>query len=561
MTVKVGHRSSRRAGANGKSAVKAAKPRLIKLFDTTLRDGTQGEGISISVDDKLKVAAILDRLGVHYIEGGWPGSNPKDELFFARAHKELKLKQAKLVAFSSTRRKGRQASADENIKRLVGANTPVVCVFGKSWDAHVIHALRATLEENLDIITDTVQFLKSKNREVIYDAEHFFDGYRANRDYALATIRAAANAGADNITLCDTNGGCLPTDITDIVKDVRQHLPGTSLGVHVHNDSNCAVANTLAAVAAGCDLVQGTLNGYGERCGNANLGSIIANLKIKMGFNCINDDQLRFLSEASRFIDEYANVVPHDNMPYVGNSAFAHKGGVHVSAVERSASYEHIDPSIVGNRRRILISELSGKASVTMKAAELNLNFEKDTASVTKVLDLVKEKENRGYQYEGAEASFVLLVEEALGKRKPFFELEGFRVTVEKPSDIGIMASEATLKIKVGGKSKHTVAEGDGPVDALDKALRRALEDFYPELKEMSLMDFKVRVINAQAGTAAKVRVLIISKDAKSEWGTVGASENVIEASWQALVDAVEYKLFKKRRGFLKTVKSQGGKP
>lgn len=526
--------------------------RGVRLFDTTLRDGTQGEGISISVDDKLKIAQTLDNLGVHYIEGGWPGSNPKDELFFSRAKKELKLKQAKLVAFSSTRRKSRSASSDENILKLVSAGTPAVCIFGKSWDSHVIHALRATLPENLEIIRDTVQFLKSKRKEVIYDAEHFFDGYTANRAYALSTIKAAAEAGADNITLCDTNGGCLPADIARIVKDVRRQLPGISLGIHVHNDSNCAVANSVTAVEEGVDLVQGTLNGYGERCGNANLGSIIANLKIKLGIPCITDEQLRFLTEASRYVDELANVVPQDSMPYVGNSAFAHKGGVHVSAVERSASYEHIDPAIVGNRRRILISELSGKASVTTKAAELNLNFEKDSEAVNKILNLVKIKENKGFQYEGAEGSFVLLVEEALGKKPSYFHLEGFRVTVEKEERNGQMVAEATLKVNVNGKSKHTVAEGTGPVDALDHALRKALEDFYPSLKTMSLMDFKVRVINAQAGTGAKVRVFINSKDSKTEWGTVGVSENVIEASWQALVDAVEYKLFKdKTKGVL----------
>ncbi len=541
--------SKSHAGLNGTSP----KLETVKLFDTTLRDGTQGEGISLTVDDKLKVAAVLDQLGVHYIEGGWPGSNPKDELFFSRALKELKLKNAKLVAFSSTRRKNKTAATDEIIKRLVAANTPVVCVFGKSWDSHVIHALRATLEENLEIIADTVGYLKSKGREVIYDAEHFFDGYRANRDYALSTLRAAADAGADNLTLCDTNGGCLPDDIFAIVTDVRQQLPGMPLGIHVHNDSHCAVANSITAVKAGVTLVQGCLNGHGERCGNANLASIIANLKLKMGVNCVTDEQLQFLTEASRYVDEVANVVPADNMPYVGNSAFAHKGGVHVSAVERSASYEHTDPALVGNKRRILISELSGKASVAMKAAELKLDFNRDSEDVDKILALVKQKENKGFQYEGAEGSFVLLVEEALGKRPKFFELLGFRVTVEHDKK-GNMVSEATLKVKVGDSEKHTVGEGDGPVDALDKALRSALDGFYPKLKEMSLMDFKVRVINASAGTAARVRVFINSKDLKSEWGTVGVSENVIEASWQALVDAVEYKLLNLQRGRKKHV-------
>ncbi|MFN0117878.1 MAG: citramalate synthase [Elusimicrobiota bacterium] len=527
---------------------KISTRREILLFDTTLRDGTQSEGISISVDDKLKIAQALDHLGIHYIEGGWPGSNPKDELFFARAKKEIKFKNAKLVAFSSTRRKGRTAASDENILRLVAAGTPAVCIFGKSWDSHVIHALRASLQENLDIISDTVSFLKSKKKEVIYDAEHFFDGFSANKEYALTTIKAAVDAGADNITLCDTNGGCVPEQIAHVIREVREFLPYVSLGIHVHNDSHCAVANSVTAVQEGVDLVQGTLNGYGERCGNANLGSIIANLKLKLGYDCMSDKQLQLLTETSRYIDELANVIPQDSMPYVGNSAFAHKAGVHVSAVARSASYEHINPELVGNRRRILISELSGKASVLSKAKELNLDFEKDSDAVNKILDLVKQKESRGYQYEGAEASFTLLVEEALGKRQLFFNLDSFRVTVEKETHNGQMIAEATLKINVNGKQKHTVSEGTGPVDALDKALRNALEEFYPQLKSMSLMDFKVRVINAQAGTGARVRVFINSKDAKSEWGTVGVSENVIEASWQALVDAVEYKLFKDKK-------------
>ncbi|MCB4756746.1 MAG: citramalate synthase [Elusimicrobia bacterium] len=516
----------------------------VKLFDTTLRDGAQGEGISISVEDKLKIAEVLDDLGIHYIEGGWPGSNPKDDLFFQRARKELKLKNATLVAFASTRRKGVRAAQDEGLRRLLAAGTPAVCVFGKSWDSHVVHALRASLTENLSMIRDTVSYLKSKKRQVIYDAEHFFDGFRAHPDYALATVRAAAEAGADNISLCDTNGGCLPRDITAIVRQVRLRFPTVAFGIHVHNDSHCAVANSLAAVEEGVVLVQGTLNGYGERCGNANLGSIIANLKLKMEIPCITDEQMRFLTEASRTIDELANVVPHDNMPYVGNSAFAHKGGVHVSAVLRSASYEHVDPARVGNKRRILISELSGKASVMTKAAELNVDFRRDSEAVSKILTLVKQKEHKGFQYEAAEGSFALLMEEALGKRRPFFELLGFRVVVERASGNGTMVSEATLKIKVGERVKHTVAEGSGPVDALDKALRTALKEFYPQVKEMSLMDFKVRVINAQAGTGARVRVLINSRDSKSEWGTVGVSGNIIEASWQALVDAVDYKLF-----------------
>lgn len=541
---------------NFKASQNGSNPhgRLVRLFDTTLRDGTQGEGISISVDDKLKVAETLDWLGVQYIEGGWPGSNPKDEFFFSRARKELKLKTARLVAFSSTRRKDRKASQDENILKLAGAGTPTVCIFGKSWDAHVIHALRATLDENLEIIRDTVEFLKSKKKEVIYDAEHFFDGYKLNRDYALSTIRAAADAGADNITLCDTNGGCLPWEVAAIVRDVKKNLPGVSLGIHVHNDSNCAVANSLAAVGEGVDLVQGTLNGYGERCGNANLASIIANLKLKMGLDCISDEQLKGLTEASRIVDELANVVPQDSMPYVGNSAFAHKGGVHASAVARSASYEHINPAVVGNQRRILISELSGRANVLAKAKELNVNFEQDSEAVENVLNLIKQKENKGFQFEGAEGSFMLLVEEALGKRQRFFELVGFQVTVEEDAKRKLV-SRASLRLLVKGEEVDAVAEGDGPVNALDTALRKALERSFPGLKKMSLMDFKVRVINAQAGTAARVRVLINSKDTTSEWGTVGVSENVIEAAWQALLDAVEYKLLKDSKSKVSRVK------
>jgi len=424
--------------------------------------------------------------------------------------------------------------------------TAAVCIFGKSWDLQVLHALRTSLEENLRMISDSVDYLKSKGREVIYDAEHFFDGFRANQDYALATLRAAAKAGADNLTLCDTNGGSIPDDVRAIVKEIRQRLPGVSLGIHTHNDSDCAVANSLAAVEEGCSLVQGTLNGYGERCGNANLASIIANLKLKLRIQCIDDRQLQMLTEISRYISEVANVVPNDHAPYVGHSAFAHKGGVHASAVARhTGSYEHVDPEVVGNQRRILISELSGKASIALKAQELKLDFHKDHIAVGKVIAALKHMEHQGYQYEGAEGSFALLVHQVLGKRRKFFDLKGLRVTVEKDPDNGEMISEATLKITVNGQEEHTVAEGDGPVDALDRALRKALEKFYPGLAEMSLTDFKVRVINASAGAAARVRVLIESRDSEGEWGTVGVSANVIDASWKALVDAVEYKLLK----------------
>ncbi len=523
-------------------------PKKVLLFDTTLRDGTQGEGVSMSVEDKVKIAQILDNLGVHYIEGGWPGSNPKDEEFFKRA-RSLKFKQAKLTAFGSTRRKDHPAHQDENLKAILRVQTPVACIFGKSWDFQVIHALRATLEENLKMISDSVKFLRSKNKEVIYDAEHFFDGFRANPEYAIAAIKAAWEAGATNLTLCDTNGGSLPFQIAEIVQAVRRALPEAALGIHAHNDSDCAVANTLEAVRQGAVLVQGCTNGLGERCGNANLTSIIPDLKLKMGIDCVTDKQLQSLTEVSRTVAELANVIPNDHQPYVGNSAFAHKGGVHVAAMARNTkTYEHMDPSTVGNRRRILISELSGKANVHLKAAELNMDALKDPKAVEKVIHRVKQLEQDGYQFEGAEASFVLLVEKILGKHKPYFDLKAFRVTVEEDRATGVMISEATLKVAVDGREEHTVAEGPGPIHALDKALRRALEKFYPSIAEMHLVDFKVRVINAKAGTAAKVRVLVESRDHKDEWSTLGVSENIIEASWAALVDAVEYKLMKDKR-------------
>jgi 2-isopropylmalate synthase len=520
----------------------------VLLFDTTLRDGTQSEGISLSVDDKLKIAQVLDDLGVDYIEGGWPGSNPKDEMFFEKA-RSLRLKNARLVAFGSTRRKGISAAQDENLRAILRVKTPVACIFGKSWDLHVVHALRATLDENLKMISDSVRFLRSKGKEVIYDAEHFFDGFRANQDYALAALKAAWDAGASNLTLCDTNGGALPHRIADIMRVARAALPEAAFGIHTHNDSDCAVANSLEAVRQGASLVQGCANGLGERCGNANLISVIANLKLKMGVECVTDAQLRYLTEASRAIAEIANVVPNDRQAYVGNSAFAHKGGVHVSAMARhTRTYEHLDPAVVGNKRRILISELSGKANLHLKAGELKLDFGKDPKAVEKVIHRVKELEHKGYQFEGAEGSFALLVHKTLNAHKPFFELRGFRVIVEKDRTTGNLISEATLKVAVDGREEHTVAEGPGPVDALDHALRRALEKFYPAVRDVNLMDFKVRVINATAGTAAKVRVLVESRDHKDEWSTLGVSENIIEASWEALVDAVEYKLMKDGR-------------
>lgn len=528
----------------------------VKLYDTTLRDGAQREGISFSLEDKLKITQILDNLGVDYLEGGWPGSNPKDELFFREA-KNLKIKNLKLVAFAATRYKDRQCENDPNLLALLHARTKTVCIFGKSWDMQVVHALKTKLEENLKMISESVRFLKSKGKEVIYDAEHFFDGFKANKNYALETIKVAYRAGADNLTFCDTNGSALPHEIAEIIRQVIKELflshqftnspIHPSLGIHTHNDSGCAVANTLEAVRQGCTLIQGTINGYGERCGNADLCQVIPNLELKLGLKCLKKGKLRLLTEISRYVSEIANVVPSDHQPYVGYSAFAHKGGVHVSAVvQYPKTYEHIDPGLVGNERRILISELAGKSAVLSKAKELKIDFEKDITGTKRILSSIKKLEAQGYQFEGAEGSFELLVRKNLGHYRPFFELKGFRVIVEK-DHLGRLHSEATIKVKVENKEEHTAAEGDGPVNALDNALRKALEKFYPRLKEVSLTDFKVRVINASAGTGAKVRVLIESRDRKSEWSTLGVSENIIEASWQALVDAIEYKLLKSK--------------
>ncbi|MCB4791727.1 MAG: citramalate synthase [Elusimicrobia bacterium] len=517
----------------------------IELFDTTLRDGSQGAGIWFSLEDKVKIAKALANMGVSYIEGGWPGSNPKDEDFFKQAL-ELNLKKAKIVAFGSTRHKDKKAHQDPNLSTLVNSKVKVACIFGKSWDMQVTQALRASLEENLKMIYDSVAFLKSKKLQVIYDAEHFFDGFKNNREYALRSIRSAYEAKADNITFCDTNGGMLPGDIREIVRIVRKELPEVALGIHNHNDSDCAVANSIVAVQEGCTLVQGTINGLGERCGNANLCSILPALQLKLGLECLPKEKLRELTELSRYVDEIANLLPNEKQPYVGRNAFAHKAGIHVSAVARhSKTYEHIHPEEVGNERRILVSELAGKSNVFFKSKELSLDMPKDPAATGKIIRLLKEAENKGFQFEDADGSFALLVYKAVGKYKPVFALKSFRVSVEKNTK-GEMVSEATIKLLVNGREEHTVAEGDGPVNALDNSLRKALEKFYPQIKEVSLTDFKVRIINTKAGTAAKVRVLIESSDTASTWGTIGVSENIIEASWQALVDAVEYKILKK---------------
>jgi 2-isopropylmalate synthase len=511
----------------------------VQIYDTTLRDGAQSEYISFSVEDKLRIAKKLDELGVHYIEGGWPGSNPKDIEFFERV-KDLRLR-ARVVPFGSTKRRGSQVEEDQNIRALLDTGMKTVCIVGKSWDLHVIHVLRTDLEENLRMIQDSVEYLKSKGLEVIFDAEHFFDAYKSNPSYALETLKAAQEA--DCIVLCDTNGGTLPLEVQEIIGDVQREIK-TPLGIHAHNDADMAVANTIVAVRMGVGHVQGTINGFGERCGNANLCSIIPNIKLKLGIDCVTDGQLKKLTEVSRFVSEIANVRPQYNMPYVGESAFAHKGGIHVDAVLKKAeTYEHIRPELVGNRRRMLVSELAGKSTIMLKAEEYGLDLKKDTPETRKILAKLKEMEKQGYQFEGAEASFELLMKKALGMYKSFFELEGFRVTVDARDDE--LIAEATVKVRVDGKEEHTAAEGNGPVNALDNALRKALEKFYPVLKDMHLSDYKVRVLDEKKGTAAKVRVLIQSSDKKSSWGTVGVSENIIEASWIALADSIDYKLMK----------------
>jgi 2-isopropylmalate synthase len=525
--------------------------RLIKLYDTTLRDGTQGEGVAFSMEDKVRIAQRLDALGIHYIEGGWPGSNPKDLRFFKRVQGAV-FKTAKISAFGATRRPGVRPQEDPNLQALVEAGPPVVTIFGKSWDFHVTAALGTTLEENIAMIGDSIAYLLKHFEEVIYDAEHFFDGFKRNREYALATLRAAEAAGAHCLVLCDTNGGCVPSDITAILREVKTIVrPESPLGIHVHNDTECAVANTLAAVEGGVNHVQGTINGYGERCGNANLVSIIPNLMLKMGLESIPPKSLRDLREVSRFVSELANRKPWSAQPYVGDSAFAHKGGIHVSAVlKHPDTYEHVDPETVGNHRRVLVSELAGQSNILWKAREYGIDLDKNTPDARRILDMLKRMEDEGFQFEGAEASFELLMERALGNHRPYFELQGFRVIVEEQGSDTEPVAEATVKLRVKGIEEHTAASGNGPVNALDHALRKALEDFYPNLRQMSLLDYKVRILDESKATAAKTRVLITSGDGDETWGTVGVADNIIEASWQALVDSVEYKLRRdERRG------------
>jgi len=515
----------------------------VKIYDTTLRDGTQGEGISFSVTDKLLIAQRLDEFGVDYIEGGFPGSNPRDITFFQEAQ-GLELKHAKLAAFGSTRRAGVKASEDAQLQTLLDSGMPVMTIVGKTWDLHVTEILRTTLDENLAMIEDSVRYLVSQGKEVIYDAEHFFDGYRADPDYALKTLAAALAGGASNLSLCDTNGGSLVNDFQDIVGRAVAEFGAENIGVHCHNDSGLGVALTLAGVAAGGTLVQGTANGYGERTGNANLITVLPSLFLKMGRTANCAANLSELRELSLYFDELANLRPNNKAPFVGASAFAHKGGLHANAAQKvKSSYEHIDPELVGNQTRVLVSDMAGRSSIAMKARELGIEIDEKGPEIKKLIEKLKELEFLGYEFEAADASLKLLISETLGRVPSFFVVENYRVMVERREN-GVTA-EATVKVNVNGKSYHTVAECVGPVGALDKALRLALEDAYPKLKTMALRDYKVRILQRDGdGANSRTRVLIESGAGKEIWGTVGVNENIIEASWEALQDAVNYRLF-----------------
>lgn len=525
------------------------KSKQIWIYDTTLRDGAQREGISLSLEDKLKIIKKLDEMGIPFIEAGWPGANPKDVQFFWRL-KEEPLKQAQVVAFCSTRRPYKKASEDKLLQAILAAGTKWVTIFGKSWDLHVSEGLEIELEENLSMIRDTIEYLRSQGRNVIYDAEHWFDGYKNNPEYALKTLKTALEAGAKWLVLCDTNGGSLPHEITGIVNDVVEKVlaqtPEVGLGIHPHNDSGTAVGNALAGVLAGVTMVQGTINGYGERCGNANISTLIPNLQLKMGYKCIEDNQLTQLTTVSRLISEIVNLAPDDHAPFVGRSAFAHKGGIHVSAVEKNPfTYEHIAPEIIGNERRILISDQAGLSNVLAKARSFGIELNKEDPTCRELLEKLKNLENEGYQFEGAEASFELLMRQALGKREQMFELKGFQVHSDLV--LGLENSQssalATIKVRVNGEDILEAAEGNGPVSALDTALRKALLKFYPSIASFGLTDYKVRILDSSAGTSAKTRVLIESSDGEQWWTTVGVSHNIIDASYKAVVESIEYGL------------------
>jgi 2-isopropylmalate synthase len=548
------------------------------IYDTTLRDGAQREGLSLSIEDKLRIARQLDRLGVSFIEGGWPGANPKDVQFFWQLQEEP-LTQAEVVAFCSTRRPGVTAANDPMLQPILAAGTRWVTIFGKSWDLHVTEGLKTSLEENLDMIQDTIEYLRSQERRVIYDAEHWFDGYKYNPQYALKTLETAIAAGAEWVVLCDTNGGTLPHEVSQIIQEVRASFefsilpqsgtihpsplthhpspftphPSPRLGIHTHNDSEMAVANAIAAVMDGARMVQGTINGYGERCGNANLCSVIPNLQLKLGYSCIHDEQLVQLTETSRFVSEVVNLAPDDHAPFVGLSAFAHKGGIHVSAVERNPlTYEHIQPEQVGNRRRIVVSDQAGLSNILAKARSFGINLDKQDPTCRQILQHLKNLEGEGYQFEAAEASFELLMREALGQRQPFFAIKGFQVHCDgfqvhcdmvSGRETWGSNSLATVKVAVNGQDILEVAEGNGPVSALDAALRKALVNFYPMIAEFYLTDYKVRILDGGAGTSAKTRVLVESSNGYQRWATVGVSPNILDASYQAVVDGLEYGL------------------
>jgi len=535
--------------------------RQILIYDTTLRDGTQGEDINFTAEDKVRIARKLDDFGVHYIEGGWPGANPRDVRFFELA-REIDFQNARLTAFGSTRRSGLAVEEDENVQQLVDCGAPAVAIVGKTWDLHVTEVMNNSLDGNLDMIRETVAFLKSHDREVLFDAEHFFDGYVHNREYAVQAVLTAAEAGADAVVLCDTNGGSLSWDIEAAAADIRQRLAasfpdknggtGIKIGIHTHNDSGLAVANSLAGVRAGADIVQGTINGYGERCGNADLITIVPILCLKMGYACVSSENLKKLKPLSRFVSETANITPLKSRPFVGRSAFCHKGGIHVSAVTRNPlAYEHIDPELVGSSRRVVVSDLAGKSNIAYKARELGLDTSQEKFDSARIVAEIKRLEQEGYQFEAADGSFKILMEKMAGQFTPMFELKSFRVIIEKNKDRPCSA-QAMIKLGVGEREAITAAEGLGPVSALDNAMRKAIAEFYPDslgLEAMHLVDFKVRVLDGRDGTSAKVRVLIDSRDEEEIWGTIGVSEDIIEASWQALADSCHYKLAKELTG------------
>ncbi len=527
-----------------------SKNKKICLYDTTLRDGAQREGISLSLEDKLKIIHKLDEMGIPFIEGGWPGANPKDVQFFWQLQEEP-LQQAQVTSFCSTRRPQQQASKDPMLQAILAAGTHWVTIFGKSWDLHVRAGLKTTLEENLAMIQDTIEYLRAQGRRVIYDAEHWFDGYKINPEYALATLKAAMQAGADWLVFCDTNGGSLPHEITQIVREVITKLElnlddpsSPQLGIHTHNDGGMAVANAIASVMEGVTMVQGTINGYGERCGNANLCTLIPNLQLKLGYDCLESEQLTQLTPSSRLISEIVNLAPDDHAPFVGRSAFAHKGGIHVSAVARNPlTYEHIDPELIGNERRILISEQSGLSNVISLASNCGIEIDKDNPTCREILQRLKDLESEGYQFEVAEASVELLMREALGQRQELFHIKGFQVHCDIILDGKMTCTNAlaTIKIAVSGEDILEVAEGNGPVCALDQALRKALVNFYPQIAAFHLTDYKVRILDSAAGTSAKTRVLVESSNGEQRWTTVGVSTNILDASYQAVVEGIEY--------------------